>query len=109
MTRVSYQGMLDHRPGGGGGGVYVRLGADTIATRRKDARRTIKVSVSPAQQRWLREVEGITGDGIDADMVVRALIDLGMELDIDWPLLARGKVLRAAVRESVMVHRPPRG
>jgi hypothetical protein len=103
VSRVSYQGML----GGPApeGGVYVRLGPDAITTRRKDARRSLTVAVSAPQARWLREVVDVTGDRVDADAVVRALIDLGMELDVDWPLIARAKALRAAVRESVMVRR----
>jgi hypothetical protein len=36
---------------------------------------------------------------------VRALVDLGMELEIDWAMLAGGKSLRAAVREAVLVRR----
>jgi hypothetical protein len=104
VTRVSYQGMLDRTPRHGG--VYARLGPETIATRRKDSRARITATVSEAQKRWLTEVSELTGDGVDADAVLRALIDLGMELDIDWPLIAQGKMLRAAVRASVMVHRP---
>lgn len=106
MKRVTYQGILapSQTPG-----VYVRLGPDAITTRRKDARKEVTVSVSAAQSRWLREVAEITGDGIDRDAVIRALIDLGMELKVDWPLLARGKMLRRAVRESVMVRREDHG
>jgi hypothetical protein len=107
VTRVSYQGMLDRTPRHGG--VYARLGAQAIATRRKDARARITATVSEAQRRWLDEVAELTGERVDADAVLRALIDLGMELDVDWPLIARGKMLRDAVRASVMVHRAPDG
>lgn len=102
MKRVTYQGQPAPAQAPG---VYVRLGPDAITTRRKDARKEVTVPVSAAQSRWLREVEEITGEGIDRGAVVRALIDLGMELEIDWPLLARGKMLRRAVRDSVMVRR----
>jgi len=105
MSRVTYQGMLDGR---GDDGVYVRLGAGTIRTRRKDADVRMKVTVSAPQRRWLEEVEAVTGGNVDADAVVRALLDLGMELDVDWPLIARGKMLRAAVRDAVMVRRGAR-
>ena len=44
------------------------------------------------------------GAGIEG-AVLRALVDLGVELDIDWAVIAGGKALRAAVRESVMVRR----
>jgi hypothetical protein len=87
--------------------VYVRLGDDAIGTRRKAARRTIAVEVSAAQRRWLRDVASLTGSRIDEDAIVRALLDLGAELEIDWAVVASGKALRAAVRESVMVRRRP--
>ena len=48
----------------------------------------------------------MSGPGIDEGQVLRAVVDLGMELDIDWAVIARGTALRAAVRESVMVRRP---
>lgn len=102
MKRVTYQGLLAQAPAAG---VYVRLGPEAITTRRKDARKEVTVAVSAAQARWLREVDELTGEGIDRDAVVRALIDLGMELEVDWPLLARGKMLRRAVRDAVMVRR----
>lgn len=102
MKRVTYQGILAPSPAPG---VYVRLGPEAITTRRKDARKEITVSVSAPQARWLREIGEVTGEGIDRDAVLRALIDLGMELDVDWPLLARGKMLRRAVRDAVMVRR----
>jgi len=105
VSRVSYQGALDGR---GGEGVYVRLGPDAIGTRRKDASVRLKATVSKGQRRWLEEVVALTGGNVDADAVVRALLDLGMELDVDWPLIARTRMLRAAVRESVMVRRAPR-
>jgi hypothetical protein len=98
--------------GSGDGGppsVYVRLGEGAIGTRRKDARRDVKASLSKAQARWLREVVALSGSGIDEGAVMRALVDLGMELDLDWAVLASGRSLRAAVRESVMVRRRTAG
>jgi hypothetical protein len=97
--------MLGGPAGGDSGGVYVRLGDGTISTRRKDARRDVTVSLSKAQARWLREAIALSGTGIDEGQVLRALVDLGMELDLDWAVLASGKSLRQAVRESVMVRR----
>lgn len=108
MRRVSYQGML----GAGAeppAGVYVRLGEETIATRRKDARKEVRVEVSKAQARWLKDAVEMSGPGIDEGQVLRALVDLGMELDVDWAVIVRGTALRAAVRESVMVRRPGPG
>ena len=104
---VSYQGMLDGRDGPPQS-VYVRLGDDAITTRRKEARREVAVSLSKPQRRWLREVSELSGAGIDEGAVVRSLVDLGMQLDVDWTALAGGKALRRAVRESVMVRRPAR-
>lgn len=105
---VSYQSLLgpDDRPPGA---VYVRLGDAAIRTRRKDAGREVTVSLSKGQVRWLRDAQELSGRGIDQAAVVRALVDLGMELEIDWAVLAGGRTLRAAVRESVMVRRsaPP--
>lgn len=105
MSRISYQGALGDGAGPGREGAYVRLGPRAIGTRRKDAGTRLKATISKSQSRWLDDVVALTGGNVDADAVVRALIDLGMELDIDWPLIARGRMLRGAVRESVMVHR----
>ena len=109
MRRVSYQGMFGPggAPGGGPpGGVYVRLGDDAIGTRRKEARTEVRFEISKAQARWLKDAVEMSGPGIDEGQVLRAVVDLGMELDIDWAVIVRGKALRAAVRESVMVRRP---
>lgn len=102
---MSYQGALGGAAGGSGEGVYVRLGPGTIRTRRKDARRDVTVALSKAQGRWLREAVALSGPSIDEGAVLRVLVDLGMELEIDWPVIARGKALREAVRDSVMVRR----
>ena len=104
MTQVTYQSML---AGGGANSsrVYVRLGDAAIGTRRRDARRELTVVLSKAQTRWLNDVIELSGPDIDEGAVVRALIDLGMELDVDWPVIASGAALRSAVRESVMVRR----
>ena len=101
---VSYQSMLGE-PAGGLAGSYVRLGDAAIGTRHKDARKDVTVALSKAQRRWLREAVELSGPDIDEGAVVRALVDLGMELDIDWPAVTRGGELRQAVRESVMVRR----
>ena len=108
MRRVTYQSMLGERDGGPPG-VYVRLGDGAIGTRRKDARRDVKVSLSKAQARWLREAVALSGSGVDEGAILRALVDLGMELELDWAVLASGKSLRGAVRGSVMVRRRTAG
>lgn len=111
MRRVSYQGMLGPAGGPAGGspaGVYVRLGEDSIGTRRKDARVKVRFEISTAQARWLKDAVEMSGPGIDEGQVLRALVDLGMELDVDWAVIVRGATLRSAVRESVMVRRPDR-
>ncbi len=104
MRRVSYQSVLGSETGGPAG-VYVRLGDAAIGTRRKDARHDLTVALSKPQERWLKEALALSGPDIDEGAVLRALIDLGMELDVDWPVIASGKSLRSAVRESVMVRR----
>lgn len=106
MRRVSYQSVLGSATGEPAG-VYVRLGDAAIGTRRKDARREITVALSKPQARWLKEALELSGPDIDEGAVLRALVDLGMELEIDWPVIASGKGLRAAVRQSVMVRRRP--
>jgi len=105
MRRVSYQSMLGAEGGSEPAGVYVRLGEGAIGTRRKDARRAVTVEISKPQRRWLNDAVELSGPDIDEGAVLRALVDLGMELEIDWAVIARGKALRAAVRESVMVRR----
>jgi hypothetical protein len=104
VRRVSYQSMLEGVPSGPTS-VYVSLGPSAISTRRKDADREASAALSKPQARWLKDVEEISGRGIDGPAVMRALVDLGMELEIDWAMLAGGKALRAAVREAVLVRR----
>lgn len=101
---VTYQAMLGETAGPPAG-AYVRLGDGAIGTRRKDARKEVTVALSKPQRRWLREAVELSGPDVDEGAVLRALVDLGTELDIDWAVLASGKGLRAAVRESVMVRR----
>ncbi len=108
MRRVSYQSVLE-APTGELAAVYVRLGDAAIGTKRKAAVKDVTFALSKAQSRWLKEVIALSGPDIDEGAVLRALVDLGMELDIDWAVLARGKALRAAVRESVMVRRRAAG
>jgi hypothetical protein len=109
VRRVSYQSMLGGPPGSDSGAVYVRLGDAAIATRRKDSRKDVTVALSKAQARWLREATALSGSGIDEGAILRVLVDLGMELELDWAVLASGKSLRQAVRESVMVRRRAAG
>lgn len=109
MRRVSYQSMLGGPVGGDQGAVYVRLGDGAIATKRKDARKEVTVGLSKPQARWLREATDLSGSGIDEEQILRALVNLGMELELDWAVLASGKSLRQAVRESVMVRRRAAG
>lgn len=104
MRRISYQSALGAdapEPTG----VYVRLGDEAIATRRKAARHEVTFEVSKAQRRWLKDAVSLSGEPIDQGAVLRALVDLGMELEIDWTTISKGKGLRQAVRESAMVRR----
>ncbi|MEQ9335576.1 MAG: hypothetical protein RJQ03_00120, partial [Miltoncostaeaceae bacterium] len=84
-------------------------GSEAITTRRKEAKVTLRVDISKVQSRWLTEVGELTGEGVDTGALVRALIDLGMELEIDWPLVAGGRMLREEVRRSVLVRRGESG
>lgn len=102
--RVSYQSVLG--PGiAGPRADFVRLPESAIGTRAKDARRDVTISLSKAQVRWLNDALDLSGADIDEGAVLRALVDLGRELEIDWALLNGGKALRAAVREAVLVRR----
>lgn len=105
MNRVSYQSVLG--PAAPATiGVYVRLGPSAIGTRKKDARREVTIPLSKPQARWLNDATELSGPGVDEGTVLRAIVDLGMELDVDWPLIASGAALRSAVRDAVMVRRP---
>jgi hypothetical protein len=106
VSEVTYRAFLEDAGAGRAAGAFAELDDDAIATRRKDADRRLTVRVSKRQARWLERVDGVTGDGVDAGDVVRALLDLGRELDVDWALIARGGQLREAVRGSVRVRRP---
>jgi hypothetical protein len=102
--RVSYQSVLGPDRAGPPGD-FVRLPDTAIGTRAKDARREVAATFSKAQVRWLTEALDLSGPEVDEGAVLRALVDLGRELDIDWALVGGGKALRAAVREAVMVRR----
>jgi hypothetical protein len=65
----------------------------------------VNLLLSKDQIRWLKDVTAVAGPEVDQDSVVRACVDLGRELDIDWGVVGGGKALRSAVRESVMVRR----
>jgi hypothetical protein len=106
MSEVSYQTFLADT-GLAGSPAYVGLASDTLPTRRKDATRKLQVRISKRQAKWLDHVEGIAGKDIDADAIVRVLIDLGSELDIDWAMTASAPALRAAVRDAVRIRQAP--
>ncbi len=94
MSRVSYQVAFDRpdamQP------AFEALDPDTIDTRKRDAKVRIAVDLSKRQARWLKTA----GDG---DAVIRALVDLGMQLHIDWNAVKTSGDLRAAVREAVLI------
>lgn len=105
---MSYQSALGPSPAGRAD-EFVPLPPEAIATRRKDAARSLTVALSKEQMRWLKDALELSGPDIDEGAVVRALVDLGRELDIDWALIAGGRALRAAVREAVGVRRAAAG
>lgn len=104
MRPVSYQSALG-ATGRETAGVYVRLGEEAISTRRKAARHEVSVELSKAQRRWLKDAVARSGEPIDEGAILRALVNLGTELEIDWPAVTKGGELRRAVREAVMVRR----
>ncbi len=80
---------------------------EAISTRRKAARHEVSVELSKAQRRWLKDAVARSGAAVDEGAVLRALVDLGAELEIDWAAVTKGRELREAVREAVMVRRRP--
>jgi hypothetical protein len=104
VSEVSYQSFL---PGGAAdaGSRFEALPGDAISTRGKDATQKLTIRVSKKQRRWLDRVAAGSGDGVDQDAVVRCLIDLGRQLEVDWALIAGGGQLRDAVRDAVRVRR----
>ena len=102
MSEVSYQAFLSDigRPGAER---FMALTPEALGTRRRDADRKLTVRISKQQARWLEHLEAVTGKGVDADVVVRALVDLGRELDVDWAMLAGPASVRAAIAGAVRV------
>jgi len=100
MTRVSYRVMLDSASGPRP--TFRQLDAEAIATRRRDATVRAQVSLSKRQVRWLRDASTKSG-GVHPEDIIRAAVDVAMELDIDWSLLARPTDLRDAVRDAVLI------
>ena len=101
--------MLDHRADVTPAERFEPLPQDAVATRRRDADARVAVRLSRAQARWLREVERASGGAADADALVRALVDLAEQLDVDWAGVRSGGAVRAAVRNAVRVRRAAPG
>jgi hypothetical protein len=100
MSRVSYRVMLDSTPGPRP--TFRPLDAKAIATRRRDAAVRAQASFSKRQVRWLRDAAAKSG-GVHPEDIIRAAVDLVMELEIDWSAVTRPSDLRDAVREAVLV------
>jgi len=103
MSRISYQAILDAPAGSGG--PFAALSESDVGTRRKQATKSLRVRISPGQRAWLTEVTGVSGGAVDDGAVVRALLDVGVSLDVDWPMVTGAGALRRAVRDSVRVRR----
>jgi hypothetical protein len=104
MSEVSYQPFLTDI-GRLGAERFVPVDPADLATRRKDADRKLTVRISKQQAKWLENVEAITGKGIDEDAIVRVLLDLGRQLEVDWAMTAGAPALRAVVADAVRVRR----
>ena len=96
MSRVSYQVAFDRQDAMAP--AFEALDSDAIDTRTRDAKVRFAVDLSKRQARWLK-----TACAGDADAVIRALVDLGMQLHIDWSAVKTSGDLRAAVREAVLI------
>jgi hypothetical protein len=101
--------MLHGRAGGSPAERFEPLAEDALATRKRDAGVQVAVRLSKAQARWLREVERASGGAVDSGTLVRALIDLAGQLDVEWAGVRSGAGLRAAVRDAVLVRRAAPG
>ena len=102
MSRVSYQVAFD-RPDSVPP-AFEALDSGAIDTRKRDAKVRIAVDLSKRQARWLKTVTS-NSDAIDAPAVIRALVDLGSELHIDWAAVRKPADLRAAVQQAVLIRR----
>ncbi len=100
MSRVTYRVMLDSAPGPRP--TFRQLDAEAIGTRRRDATVRAQVSLSKRQVRWLRGAAA-KGGGLHPEDIIRAAVDLAMELDVDWSSMARPTDLRDAVRGAVLI------
>ena len=109
MRGVSYQAILDEQGARADADpravTFAPLRPGAIATRRKDARRSVSVRLAPDQVDWLQRVRRASGGAASPDAVVRALVDLARELEVDWAAVRSGAELRAAVAEAVAVRR----
>ncbi len=102
MSRVSYQVAFD-RPDAAAP-AFEALDPNAIDTRKRDGVVRVPVDLSKRQMRWLRQVDARAG-AADASALIRALVDFGMELHIDWRTVRKPADLRAAIRESVLIRR----
>jgi hypothetical protein len=100
MSRVSYRVMLDRAPGMQA--AFRQLQPDAIDTRRRDATVRAQAHLSKRQVRWLREASSTSG-GVEPEDIIRAVVDLAMELEIHWPDVTRPTELREAIRHSVLI------
>jgi hypothetical protein len=100
MSRVSYQVALAHAEAPAPM-VGAALDPGAIDTRRRAGVVRVSVKLSKPQARWLRNAAA----GADTGAVLRALVDLGMEMDIDWSAITKPADMREAVREAVLIRR----
>ncbi len=102
MSNVSYQTFLADS-GLSGVPQFAPLPEDAFTHSKKDADRTLKIRVTKRQEKWLQKIDDITGKGVDTDAVVRTLIDLARQLDIDWAMTASVDALRDEIRDAVRI------
>lgn len=100
MSRVTYQVAFPR--GDDATPTFTALDPDAIGTRTRDAKVRISVDVSKRQARWLAAAPVAGGD---PGALVRALVDLAMELDIDWTAVTKPAQVRDAVRGGVLIRR----
>lgn len=100
MSSVSYRVMLDHAPGSPA--AFRPPHPDAIDTRRRDATVRAQTHLSKRQIRWLRDAAS-KSRGVDPEDIIRAMVDLAMELEIHWPGITRPTELRDTIRDAVLI------
>jgi len=108
MTRLRYSGLLDEirerdlavsRPS--------TLLDEAVIPPRREARKKLKVRVSPGQRAFLEDaVHSTRGTAVDESAVVALAIRIIEELDVPWDTIASREDLVSVVRRALRTRVP---